>query len=224
MEIVRTMTRCTLYRRALAASAVVIVAATTPSASAELLQYTMTWDSVSGTYGAQNFSNQTMVITFRYDTNNLAIVFGDPTATFTNGENIWVTVGGTTLSNAALDNLASNTSKLVSQAYSAVTFEAPTFLDERGRLRNFASDPGQMARLSTVWNSAAELAFIANNNAAPAWRPLTIGGVDLLVSVNNDPYNPTTGSWGVTAVPIPGTGLAAIATVGVAATARRRRR
>jgi hypothetical protein len=53
---------------------------------------------------------------------------------------------------------------------------------------------------------------------------LTIGGVDLLVSVNNDPYSPTTGSWGVTAVPIPGTGLAAIATLGVAATARRRRR
>ena len=92
-----------------------IIAATTPCASAALLQYTMTWDSVSGTYGAQSFSNQTMVITFRYDTNNLAIVFGDPTATFTNGENIWVTVGGTTLSNAALDNLASNTSKLVSQ-------------------------------------------------------------------------------------------------------------
>jgi hypothetical protein len=141
MEIARTRTRFTLSRQALAASAVMIIAATTPCASAALLQYTMTWDSVSGTYGAQSFSNQTMVITFRYDTNNLAIVFGDPTATFTNGENIWVTVGGTTLSNAALDNLASNTSKLVSQSYSAVTFEAPTFLDERGRLRNFASDP-----------------------------------------------------------------------------------
>ena len=79
------MTRFTLSRQALAASAVMIIAATTPCASAALLQYTMTWDSVSGTYGAQSFSNQTMVITFRYDTNNLAIVFGDPTATFTNG-------------------------------------------------------------------------------------------------------------------------------------------
>jgi len=34
---------------------------------AALLQYTMTWDSVSGSYGSTNFSNETLTITFLYD-------------------------------------------------------------------------------------------------------------------------------------------------------------
>jgi hypothetical protein len=75
------------------------------TASAAAIQYTMTWNQVSGSYGSTSFTNETLTITFDYDTNNVTQYYTFPyyQAVFANGAGISVTLGsgGSILNDAA---------------------------------------------------------------------------------------------------------------------------
>lgn len=207
------------------------------SSDAALLQYTMTWDSVSGSYGSQNFSNQELTITFLYDSTNVNNVGGDYEAIFVNGrgaggEPIRVTLGsgGSILDNAALDDVAANDAALMATAgsttnrifFGALNTANTEYQYDRGRLTfSNSSVPDIASMLTTDWNATTTTngAVISGGFASGAY-PLTIGGDVLALDLTS-----SNGSWGsITPTAVPGAGVAGLATVGVVGASRRRRR
>jgi len=212
------------------ASFVAIASLAATPASAALLQGTMTWQSVSGTYNGVAFTNQQMSITFVYDTAAVFLQSGEYRTYFANGqgaagEAIRVTIGGGVLSSAALDNLSGNTTALGAGAdymlFGAASSPS-TYLGDLSVLYNMPTTPVAADKLTTIWSGTTPNgAFVG----AGRWssNPLTIGGFTLqLTAVGSS----SVGGWSSTTFTptvVPGAGLAGVMTLGVAGFARRRR-
>ena len=198
------------------------------TASAAAIQYTMTWNQVSGSYGSTSFTNETITLTFDYDTNNVTPLASFYQAVFANGAGISVTLGsgGSILNDAALDAVAQNNSGLVANGSFIYfgTSNGTQYTSDRGYLGTFASAPGAAVDwLTTEWSSTASVGG-NSTNWAPGETPLVINGLELALNVATSTNG---GSWGSTLTPpsaVPGTGLAGLATLGLAGVARRRRR
>ena len=197
------------------------------TASAAAIQYTMTWNQVSGSYGSTSFTNETLTITFDYDTNNVTQYYTFPyyQAVFANGAGISVTLGsgGSILNDAALDAIAQNNSGLLSYGTTMFfgTSSGGVYAGDRGSLSSFATGAPAVDWLTTAHSSTASGGTINSN-----WSnsPLVINSQTLTL---NAVTSTNGGSWGSTLTPpsaVPGTGLAGLAMLGLAGVARRRRR
>ncbi len=218
----------------LAAAALGVVAG---SASATPIEYTMTWNSASGQYGSTLLSDARVTLKFTTDTTNVGVAGSSfPLSSwyavaFANGAGISVTVINnqgsspvTILNDASLDNVSANNSALVATGTSIFFGTAGgsplSYGTDRGGINGFASAPSASDMLTTTWSSTSN-GFISNPWSG---NPLVIGTQTLWFGQSP---NTQGGSWGsVLGSPsgVPGTGLAAIGTLGLAGVARRRRR
>jgi hypothetical protein len=207
------------------------------TASAAAIQYTMTWNQVDGSYGSTQFTDETITLTFNYDTSNVSArqISGQTwyQASFVNGAGISVTLGsgGSILNDAALDATAQNNAGLLSTG-SAIYFgrtDGSNYFGDRGFLNAFASPATAADWLTTEWNSTSTGGSISQNWGPTTQTPnpgfpLVISGLELILTPNQSTNG---GSWGSTLTPptaVPGAGLAGLATLGLAGVARRRRR
>ena len=139
------------------------------TASAAAIQYTMTWNQVSGSYGSTSFTNETLTITFDYDTNNVTQYYTFPyyQAVFANGAGISVTLGsgGSILNDAALDAIAQNNSGLLSYGTAMFfgTSSGGVYGGDRGSLSNFATGAPAVDWLTTAHSSTASGGTINSN-------------------------------------------------------------
>lgn len=213
----------------LAVAAATAVGSVASTASATAIQYTMTWSNVTGSYGGTGFTGQTMTLQFNYDTTNVGLQGPFPRAVFVNGAGISVTLGtgGSILNNAALDNVAANNSALLVIDSTTVYFgisDGTTYTGDRGFLFGLTGGPAVANFLTTEWSGATGPTGQAGVSAgwgptAPG-VPLVIGGLQLAMTGASGGGTWSSGSPSV----IPGSGLAAIGTLGLAGIARRRRR
>ncbi|MFZ8887638.1 MAG: hypothetical protein ACO200_12280, partial [Steroidobacteraceae bacterium] len=168
------------------------------TASAVPITYTLTWNGVSGTYGETSITNQTLVLTFSGDTDDVQNPSTAPSIDFTNGAGMTITLGGTTLSNAALDDDARNSSRLAfNPTATAVFFQGINVsTQDRGFLTwpTAPVDPDQS--LTTDWTASAPTARLSQGWSSGGCtfgncKPLVIDGIELYMTANTG----TDGQW-----------------------------
>lgn len=215
--------------RTLSLAAAIAVGTVAGTASAGAIQYTMTWNSVSGTYGSTVLSDARVTLDFDYDTDDVsALNAAYYMALFTNGAGIRVTLvnnqsgsASTLLNEATLDDVAANSAALATNGDSMIfgTVSGSTYGYDRGGLNGFDSGVSAVDALTTAWSSTS-LGFISSPWAT---NQLEISGLQLSLSVDG---NTAGGSWGSTmgsSPAVPGVGGAA-ALAGLGLAGRRRRR
>lgn len=193
---------------------------------AEIMQTTMSWASVSGTYGGTPFTAQPLSIKFAYDSNSVTQWSTVPSYYFAylpNGAGVEVTLGSI-LTNAVLDNLASNNSMLIAGGTDVFYTYSANGTDpngDRATQNAYASEPATgLLKLTTVWSAASSTAGISAGFQTGQF-PLTIGGLVLQMPGGQT----TTGSIAVVPEPafVPSAFCIGIAAAGFASWRRRRR-
>jgi len=178
------------------------VCLTPNTAQSAILEYSMTWDSVSGTYDGVAFTSQPVTFTF-LDVDTAADIV--PVSwmpdwnqiRFWNGANVRVSVGGI-LTNAPMNDTSANTVVLLSTTGSSIGMGYADFIGDysgdRGYLYEFSTPPvpaTSLSVLTSIWSSSASATFLQ-------WdKPFEIGGKYLHVGSTQN----TTGTW--TVIPEP---------------------
>ncbi|ASV30988.1 T9SS type B sorting domain-containing protein [Maribacter cobaltidurans] len=172
--------------------------------------YTLSLNSVSGTYGGTPFTNQPLTMTFSNVTEEDVTEWelinnGSYQALFPNGRNVKITLGSI-LNDVPLDDLESNHVGIIAAASNGNMFLGSFFFN--GTNNQYSSDrafvgdfqtapPVSMAdRLKADWNSVANLAYTSQGFSQ---LPLTIGGLSLVIPANQ---NAGGGTWGVSVTEI----------------------
>lgn len=208
--------------------AVILLAATwlvPGSAWSDLLNYTMVFDSVNGTYDGNTFTGQTLTFSFTANTANVApwsLVPSYSLIRFENGADVRITLGSI-LINAPLDDLASNGIALMATGerifMGTATAASGGYGEDRMGMFAFdnAPDPASaVAMLTTGWTSIADPVSTSTHFGS---TPLTINGSTLF----GDPGQNTTGSWNSQAIPEPSS-MMLLALGGTSVLALRRRK
>jgi MYXO-CTERM domain-containing protein len=204
-----------------AVATVALIGATASTAQAELMQATMTWENVSGSWGGNSFSNKQFSMSFVYDTADVKSHFlGGRQVNFANGrsamgEAIRISLD-TVGMDVAVDATAANNFGIVTAptAIFVGTSTGTEYGQDRGRFASLSSYPGNLAALTTEWSATSNFALTSQFDLFP----IIIGGSELKLT----PVFSGTGSisFASYAVPAPG----AVALLGLAGLAGRRRR
>ncbi|MFM7846497.1 MAG: PEP-CTERM sorting domain-containing protein [Planctomycetota bacterium] len=192
-----------------------LVALSASTLQAAPITYTMKWDSVTGKYGSQAFTNQPMTLTFAADTDNVFEPFpSQARAIFNFGEGVKVSVGGTALNNTALDSPAMGENDIQLTAVGGLIFLGNVYQGDLGLLGVFDNAPNtSLGMLTTNWTSDAQYAGISQTwiLANQFYSPLLINSEPLYF----ENVQSTTGSFtagnGASAVPEPSTLVMAVA-------------
>jgi hypothetical protein len=187
----------------LASLAAMALGSVASTASAEPIQYTMTWNEVTGSYGDDTFTDETITLKLNYDTSNVSPFSSFYQAVFVNGAGISVTLGtgGSILNDVALDAIAQNNSGLLASS-TQVFFGLSNGLNytgDRGFLVNFTSQPSAADKLTTEWDSLSTGGSISSGWGSSN-TALVIGGKTLVLDANQQTNG---GSWGSVVVPEP---------------------
>lgn len=223
-----------LLRSCLRVVAATALASAATAASAAPITYTMTWYGASGSLGGTAFSNETLVFRLTTDTSNVVAPGAgnndSAEVLFINGAGITVSLGtgvGALLDNATLANEAVNSSSVYALGSGITLRRTPLGSpnQNRGEL-TFASDPSpahltaqQRAawKLSNDWNMAAS-GFLFGALIENTFKMSNGDRLSFTQGATSGGY------WGIAPSAVPGTGLAAIGTLGLAGLAGRRRR
>ena len=181
-----------------------LILASTFGSFGQNLQYTMSWNSLSGTYGGVSFTAQPLTIKINnVNPNNVSSISWGHYIAFMNGANVTISLGNI-LTDAPLDNLSSNSLAIAASSTNGNIFigssNGTTYGGDRGFVGGFSSSPGTtLEKLTTVWNSTATTAYTSGGFPS---APFTINGLSLYIPSSQ---NASGGSWGVTSyvVPVP---------------------
>ncbi|MGA1496280.1 MAG: PxKF domain-containing protein [Steroidobacteraceae bacterium] len=183
------------------------------TASAVPIEYTMTWNNVSGTLNGVPFSNETLVVKLVGDTDDVMTNSPFQSIKFPNGAGVTISLGAT-LAETALDDDPVNTSQLFAVIGTSNIFlqgfrlnfpEFPDILADKAFLASLTNAPAENS-LGTFWAGTTNLAGIANtwdDPAAAGYSVVTVNGGQVIRVVTR---TSGTGSWNsVEGVALPST-------------------
>jgi gliding motility-associated-like protein len=166
-----------------------------------ILNYKMTWSSVSGTYGGTAFTNLPLILTFSNVAPQNVILRSNSTnyqVLFPNGRNIKLTLGNI-LSDVNLDDVTANNAAIL--ATSTHMFfggnNGTAYSGDKAVLTTFASTPptSNQNKLDTSWNSISNNGSISSGFSL---APLVINGLNLSIPLPT-PNGTILSAWGTAA-------------------------